>query len=89
MLNSAEHEVLNAYKYKNVKKSIIFQATSLQVYLDYLRLHVNNKRINNDIHKKIVMALTWCDNTVITYRRKKESRRTTLNLIRLIVVCPL
>ena len=73
MLNSAEHEVLNAYKYKNIKKFIIFQGTSLQVYLDYLCLHVNNKRINNDIHKKIVMALTCCDNTVITHRRKKEA----------------
>ena len=36
-------------------------------------LHVNNKRINNNIHHtKIVMALTSCDNTVITYRWKKK-----------------
>ena len=35
-------------------------------------LHVNNKRINNNIHTKIVMALTSCDNTVITYRWKKK-----------------
>ena len=26
MLNSAEHEILNAYKYKNIKKFSIFQA---------------------------------------------------------------
>ena len=77
-----------------------FDILSLQVYLDYYKfiwiisgLHVNNKRINNNIHTKIVMALTSCDNTVITYRwkkkKEKESRRTTLNLIRLIAVCPL
>ena len=35
-------------------------------------LLVNNKRINNNIHTKIVMALTSCDNTVITYRWKKK-----------------
>ena len=49
-------------------------------------LHVNNKRISNNIHTKTVLALTSCDNTVITNRWKKESRRTTLNLIRPIVV---
>ena len=37
-------------------------------------LHVNNKRINNNIHTKIVMALTSCDNTVITYRWKKREQ---------------
>ena len=67
------------------------QFSSLQVYKFIWiisGLHVNNKRINNNIHTKIVMALTSCDNTVITYRwKKKESRRTTLNLIRLIAVC--
>ena len=26
MLNSAEHEILNAHKYKNIKKISIFQA---------------------------------------------------------------
>ena len=52
-------------------------------------LHVNTKIINNNIHTIMVMAFTSCDNTVITYRRKKESRRTRLNLIRLNAVCPL
>ena len=37
-------------------------------------LHVNNKRINNNIHTKIVMALTSCDNTVITIRWKKREQ---------------
>ena len=33
MLNSAEHEILNAYKYKNIKKLSIFQAQiSLECY---------------------------------------------------------
>ena len=35
-------------------------------------LHVNNKRINNNIHTKIV--LTSCDNTVISYRWKKREQ---------------
>ena len=34
--------------------------------------HVNKKRINDNIHTIMVMALTLCDNTVITYRRKEE-----------------
>ena len=34
MLNSAEHEILNAHKYKNIKKFCIFHAhISLQCYL--------------------------------------------------------
>ena len=33
MLNSAEHEILNAHKYKNIKKFCIFQAQiSLECY---------------------------------------------------------
>ena len=33
MLNSAEHEILNAHKYKNIKKFSIFQAhLSLECY---------------------------------------------------------
>ena len=33
MLNSAEHEISNAHKYKNIKKLSIFQAqTSLECY---------------------------------------------------------
>ena len=84
MLNSAEHEILNARKCKNSKKFSNFKFIWI-----ISGLHVNNKRINNNIHTKIVMALTSCDNTVITYRWKKESRRTTLNLIRLIAVSPL
>ena len=33
MLNSAEHEILNAHKYKNIKKLSIFQAhISLECY---------------------------------------------------------
>ena len=34
MLNSAEHEILNAPKYKNIKKFSIFQAqVSIECYL--------------------------------------------------------
>ena len=33
MLNSAEHEILNVHKYKNIKKLSIFQAqVSLECY---------------------------------------------------------
>ena len=41
------------------------------VYLDYLWFTCKQQE-NNNIHTKIVMALTSCDNTVITYRWKKR-----------------
>ena len=40
MLNSAEHEILNARKYKNIKKFIFFQA-QMSLELSYFFLLIN------------------------------------------------
>ena len=41
-LNSAEHEILNAHKYENIKKFSLFSGSDKPVLLFFLLINVNN-----------------------------------------------
>ena len=52
MLKSLEHEIVNAHKYKNIKKLSIFQAQISRECLDWLWKGKTNLTSKHAFHKK-------------------------------------